>query len=216
MGRVGFDVRDTQSRQDGDLFPTINAPLHCLCHLSWPLSPHQCSSSLPLPSLPVSPSISGAAVLLSNKASIRSSFLGVHRVGSHKQVFRLALPSVWLRLNLCLLWGLLRACFRDEYYSYIKKNYFFCPFTCSWICEWFAALGLLKIELVWATTYWFRLAINFIFPFCFGQMSRDGKAGPFSQCVFNFLRNWSSLWASHLAFSSPVRENSSPIRNILN
>lgn len=125
MGRVGFDVRDTQSRQDGDLFPTINAPLHCLCHLSWPLFPHQCSSPLPLPSLPVSPSISGAAALLSNKASIRSSFLGVHRVGSHKQVFRLALPSVWLRLNLCLLWGLLRACFRDEYYSYIKKNYFF-------------------------------------------------------------------------------------------
>lgn len=30
---------------------------------------------------------------------------------------------------------------------------------------------------------------RFHFPFYFGQMSRDGKAGPFSQCIFNFLRN---------------------------
>lgn len=57
---------------------------------------------------------------------------------------------------------------------------------------------------------------RFHFPFYFGQMSRDGKAGPFSQCMFNFLRNWSSLWAFHLAFSLPVHDSSSPIKNILN
>lgn len=53
---------------------------------------------------------------------------------------------------------------------------------------------------------------RFHFPFYFGQMSRDGKAGPFSQCMFNFLRNC----RLPLTFSSLLCESSSPIRNILN
>lgn len=140
-------MRDTQSRQEGDLFTTINAPLHCLCHLSLFLL----LSEEPL-----------LCFLIRHQVQhSRSSSSGVTQTS-----LRLGSPISAIKTHLCLLWGLLRACFRNECYSYIKKNYFFfCPFTCSWICEWFAALGLLKIELVWATTYWFRLAINFIFPF---------------------------------------------------
>lgn len=190
-------MRDTQSRQEGDLFTTINAPLHCLCHLSLFLL----LSEEPL-----------LCFLIRHQVQhSRSSSSGVTQTS-----VPLGSPISAIKTHLFLLWGLLRACFRDEYYSYIKEKIFFLSIHLlmnMWVV---CSFGSIKNRASMSNYLLISSGHKFHFPFCFGQMSRDGKAGPFSQCVFNFLRNWSSLWASHLAFSLPVRESSSPIRNILN